>query len=199
MYEVEAKYPLPNPLEFRQRVLDFGAIQEGSVVVHDDTYFSHPCRDFRETTEALRIRRVESDQPNALAHPESLVTYKGPKRPGDVKAREEQEWSLGSADVDGQRLTRLLVSLGFRAVATVRKRRETLIMQHQELLIRVTLDQVEDLGWFTEIETIANDKSQIPVAREAVLSLATALHLVDSEQRSYLALLLKSLKSEKYD
>ncbi len=199
MYEVEAKYPLPNPLEFRQRVLDFGAIQEGSVVVHDDTYFSHPCRDFRETTEALRIRRVESDQPNALARPESLVTYKGPKRPGDVKAREEQEWSLGSADVDGQRLTRLLVSLGFRAVATVRKRRETLIMQHQELLIRVTLDQVEDLGWFTEIETIANDKSQIPVAREAVLSLATALHLVDSEQRSYLALLLKSLKSEKYD
>ena len=47
---------------------------------HVDTYYNHPSRDFAETREALRIRRVDGVP---------MVTYKGTKLPGEVKARRE--------------------------------------------------------------------------------------------------------------
>jgi adenylate cyclase class 2 len=47
---------------------------------HEDTYFRHPCRDFAETDEALRIRIRRFN-----GHFEAFLTYKGPRLTGTQK------------------------------------------------------------------------------------------------------------------
>lgn len=107
-------------------------------VVEEDTYYQHPCRDFAETDEALRLRRSRATE----------LTYKGPKRHAGqgVKARLEINIPLppGSADT----VDELLRLLGFHPVAVVRKRRRYYRLGD----VSVTLDEVEGLGCFVEIE-----------------------------------------------
>ncbi len=56
--------------------------------------------------------------------------------------------------------------------------------------MEVTLDDVQGLGWYLEIETLAGDNDRVP-AQEAILSLAKHWDLENSERRSYLTLLLE--------
>ncbi|MEM4524643.1 MAG: class IV adenylate cyclase, partial [Archaeoglobaceae archaeon] len=73
--EVEAKFKLKEGvLEKIERIARFLEEKE-----EFDLYFSHPCRDFAETDEALRIR-VEK---------KIKMTYKGPKVDEETKTREE--------------------------------------------------------------------------------------------------------------
>ena len=181
MFEVELKYAIADLQAFRQVLHDVGAVQRVSER-HADTYFAHPCRDFVQTGEALRVRRIDG-RPH--------VTYKGPKLRGPVKARRELEWPLGPGDSDGQRMTELLVTLGFRAVAEVCKHRQSFDWQQvQEWPLQVTIDQVDQVGCYAEIETIAEDEDQVAAARQAVSAGAERLGLRQPEPRSYLNLLL---------
>ncbi|MFH1055221.1 MAG: class IV adenylate cyclase [Candidatus Altiarchaeota archaeon] len=107
-----------------------------------DTYFTHPCRDFRRTDEALRIRRTDR----------LTITYKGPKRKSKMKMREEVEFP---ATEDA---FKLLKRLGFKKAFTIRKRRRIY------KLGRLTLccDFVEGLGEYVEVESLdPRDKSRI--------------------------------------
>lgn len=138
MVEVEAKIVLPDcgilgTVEEKLRSL--GAVPE-AVVVEEDTYYQHPCRDFSETDEALRIRRVNGS---------AELTYKGPKRViSGSKAREEL--TIKPVDVDA--MDKLLRVLGFHPVAVVRKERR--YYRFRETM--VSLDQVDELGCFVEVE-----------------------------------------------
>ncbi|QEG43728.1 CYTH domain protein [Roseimaritima ulvae] len=185
MYEVELKFAVAEPGKLRQRVLDLGGTAVGVVEQHCDTYYAHPCRDFKQTTEALRIRSVDGHY---------HITYKGPKRAGVVKTRQELEWSLGADDPDGENMSTLLVSLGFQPVATVTKHRETLELHRQGQDLKVTFDEVAGVGSYSEIEAIAEQESQIAAAREAILQFAEELGLTAPEPRSYLNLLLNCQK-----
>ncbi len=190
MYEIELKYPLLSPEAHRERVIEKGGVLETETEHHRDTYYGHPCRNFAETTEALRIRCVDGQ-----AH----VTYKGPKQPGVAKVREELEWSLGESDRAGENMSKMLVSLGFQPVATVSKHRQTLRMQRQGRNLLVTLDEVEEVGWYSEIEAMAVDQADIPAARDAIMGLAEELGLLNHEPRSYLKLWLDREKSSPQD
>ncbi len=55
MFEVELKFHVPNP-DVTRRSIDALGATVASTCTHADTYFNHPCRDFRQTGEALRIR-----------------------------------------------------------------------------------------------------------------------------------------------
>ncbi|MEM9589355.1 MAG: class IV adenylate cyclase [Planctomycetota bacterium] len=191
MFEVEQKFPVDDAdrLQAQLRQLAGGPGQRQD---HRDTYFNHPCRDFAETTEALRIRMLD-DRP--------MVTYKGAKLPDNegnrdgIKARRELEWRLDPGDPDGSHFRELLTSLSFREVATVAKHREQFsfvpgVFVGVTLPVAVTLDRVEEVGIYAEIEIVAADDQAIGGARDQIALVARQLGLTDSEPRSYLRLLL---------
>jgi predicted adenylyl cyclase CyaB len=79
--------------------------------------------------------------------------------------------------------------LSFKRVADVCKSRlhYTLVWQNRE--VEVSLDHIEGLGDFVELELMAT-RHNVDEAREAIAGLAERLNLSNSERRSYLELLL---------
>lgn len=189
--EVELKFAVAEHQPLVAKLLDRNAQLLG-VEQHRDTYFRHPCRDFAQTKEALRIRRMEVRETGSTScHIESRITYKGPKLPGVVKARQELEWDVQPVDSNADYFEQLLQSLGFQSVLTVIKQRQSYAVLCQGQRIVVALDTVEGLGNFVEIEVVVDDAAQVESAREIVQSLATQLELHEPESRSYLTLRLQ--------
>src|SRR5437868_7119625 len=112
-YEVEQKFPLTNPAEVESQLAALGATFQPPIN-QIDHYFRHPCRDFAQTDEALRLRNVGSD---------NFITYKGPKIDPTSKTRRELELPLSTGSETVERFTELLGALGFKPVATVSKQR----------------------------------------------------------------------------
>lgn len=191
MFEIEQKYHVDDRDALIERLAaEFAVLL--SEQQNDDTYYNHPCRDFAQTGEALRVRRVDSVP---------LVTYKGKKLPGDVKAREELEWRLDPGDIDGCAMERLLTHLGFHVVATVSKKRQTYRVGANDDCLTVTIDEVPALqrgnsaGLFAEIECVlpsdAPTSDEIHTARTRVTDLARRLEMTKPESRSYLRMVLE--------
>lgn len=211
MHEIELKFAVEDHTAVQARLHEIGA-NETSQQNHVDTYFNHPCRNFAETTEALRVRVVDGVP---------KVTYKGAKMKGSgaagaAKARLELEFDLNETDNDGENMQSLLHHLGFVLVGQVKKHRRTFqwpITSTPEsassakaastFATEVTLDAVDQLGTFIEIETLvdpspsqestaaATGESEIEAAREHLLRVAQTLGLGDPEPRSYLRLMLE--------
>jgi adenylate cyclase class 2 len=179
MVEVEQKFRDADFAALERRLRELGAM-EGKARDEADHYFNAPDRDFARTDEALRIRRVESA---------NFVTYKGPKRDLQTKTRTEIEVALAEGDETANDFSRLLVHLGYRPVAVVRKRRRIFRLERQGFALEVTLDEVADVGSFAELEIVASEE-QLDAARAALLQTAKDLGLTASERRSYLELLL---------
>ena len=179
-YEVEQKFPVEALEVVESKLLVMGAAVSAARE-EIDTYYAHPSRDFGETDEALRIRRVGSA---------SWITYKGPKVDTTTKTRREIELPLvGDPKLVGE-WPSLLQALGFSPVAEVRKIRRKATVPWQGRKIQATLDDVNDVGAFVELELIAN-QSDLQAAKDCIASLAEALGLRQSERRSYLELLLE--------
>lgn len=180
-FEIEQKFHIDEIDALQRRLNELGAVEEG-LDRHADSYFNHPCRDFRETKEALRVRRV-----NGVP----MITYKGTKLPGAVKARLEREWRLDPGDPDGKLTEELLKLLGFQPVATVRKRRRSYVLPGESADFAVVIDEVQSLGLFAEVELVVANESEIEAARERISSLSKSLGLTRPEPRSYLTMLLE--------
>jgi len=181
-YEVEVKYRDVDHERLVRRLGELGAKSAGRVE-QEDSYLNHPSRDFASTGEAFRIRRIG---------PDNRITYKGPKLGGPTKTREEIEISFGEGPERFDELRRLLEVLGFRTVATIRKRREIFWMAFQGRLLEIAVDGAEGLGDFAEIEAIVAGEADLPSAQSAVLDLAEQLELANVEPRSYLRMHLEA-------
>src|SRR5262249_16435816 len=146
-----------------------------------DHYFNAPDRDFRRTDEAFRVRRIGR---------KNCLTYKGPRAAGPTKTRLEIQVPFAERDGPAADLTRLLQQLGYRPVAVVRKRRQAYQLERDGFEVHVTLDALEQLGTFAEVEIVA-EESRADAAKEVVMKLAGELGLTGPEKRSYLQLLLE--------
>ena len=134
--EIEAKYAVrcsELPI-IEDRLKDLGAHPEGERR-EEDIYYRHPCRDFLATDEGLRLRIVDG-------RPESL-TYKGPRLPGKVKRRTELILPLSRGPAG-----EILERLGFAPAIRVAKDRKYYRLEGA----LVTLDRVEGLGCYVEVE-----------------------------------------------
>ena len=180
--EVEVKYRSADHERLRRLLLERGA-REDPPVVQEDVYLRHPARDFAQTHEALRLRRIGA---------ENRITYKGPRFPGPTKTREEIEITMAAGEEAFRDLARLFENLGFQPVAAIRKRRTTFHLVCPPHGIEFALDRVNGLGDFAEIETIVRDEADVPAAQAAVLALAAQLGLDQVEPRSYLRMALES-------
>jgi adenylate cyclase class 2 len=179
-YEVEIKFRVPDHDVLVRRLTELGAVP-GPPIEQEDAYLAHPGRDFARSDEALRLRRV-----GGL----NRITYKGPKREGPTKTREEIEVPFADGDDSLARMTRLFERLGFRLIAAVRKTRRLAPMNFEGRTMEIALDLAGDLGAFAEVETLA-DENDLADAQQAVLNLAGLLGLSDVERRSYLRMTLE--------
>jgi adenylate cyclase class 2 len=184
MIEVELKFRLHDPEDLLMRLIARGAVRSfDSLQV--DLYFDHPVRRFAATDEALRLRW---DQRDGL-----VITYKGPRLDDKSKTREEIELGIVGSEPTLNSATVLLKRLGFREVRRVSKRRTTYLARDELRDVTISIDEVDAIGLFVELEAIA-DESDWQAAREALERLARGLGLgpLSSERRSYLELLLES-------
>ncbi len=175
-YEVEQKFRVLDAESLIARLSRLG-VSLGAPVAQCDRYFNHPTLDYAKTDEALRIRRSGD---------ESFVAYKGPKIDSTTKTRREIELPLTG---DYGQWSELLVALGFRPVAEVRKSRRTGELRRQGLAVEIALDDVEFVGAYCELELQA-EYDGLDRARQCLQELAAELELADVERRSYLELLL---------
>ncbi|MFO0941390.1 MAG: class IV adenylate cyclase [Pirellulales bacterium] len=181
-WEVELKFHIDELLQVEQQLATVGFVQI-EFQRHQDCYYRHPCRDFIQTDEAFRIRCVNDD---------AMVTYKGPRHAGPVKTREEIELMI-QANQLGQWKT-IVEKLGFSPVVPVRKTRRVLSSDKPEYSgIHVTLDNVEQLGLFAEIEIVVHQKQELQAAEKRVTELAKLIGLERHQPRSYLSLLQEKI------
>ena len=178
-YEVEQKFPVDDLAVLADRFDMLGATV-GKPQTEVDLYFAHPSRDFAETDEALRIRQKGTS---------NVITYKGPKIDETTKTRRELELPLPAENGTAEAWTGLLDLLGFKLVGEVRKSRRKAGILWDDHWVEGSLDEVEELGTFVELELVV-EKTKIVPAKACIASLAQALGLSQSERRSYLELLL---------
>lgn len=152
--EVEAKMELLAPGALRDRLQALGATPQPTED-QDDLYFQHPSRDLAATDEAFRLRRTPAGMD---------LTYKGPKRGEGAKVRTEH---VVQVQDDPQTM---LESLGFQPAARIVKRREP----WQWGDVHVSIDTINGLGTFAEVEVVSADEAG---AQEMVEEAVRALGL----------------------
>lgn len=172
MIEVEVKVRAEHA-EVKKRLEELGA-ESVAEKTQKDVYFAAPHRDFAETDEALRLRHENG---------ETHVTYKGPKLDEETKTREEHETTVGDAD----EARAVFESLGFEEFGTVEKDRRVYELDGAT----VTLDDVNGLGEFVEVEIEVEGDAETDDTRDDILDTLERLGLdADASVRdSYLELL----------
>lgn len=153
MYEVELKVRADHDtVRDRLTALDVGHVE---TVTQEDTYYDAPDRSFADTDEALRVR-IET----TAGECRTFLTYKGPLVDDNSKTRTEAE-----TRVTDEAATRALLSgLGYEPAATVRKERERYTFEG----CTVTLDSVDGLGEFVEVEYAGESASETETSEEGV-------------------------------
>jgi len=128
-----------------------------------DVYFTASYRDFIKSRECLRIREKKDA---------SELTYKGPTTSEMIVKKQFWKSEINIPIIKGreEELGFLLEQLGFKKVAVVKKKRQKFIIRKQI----VNIDKVENLGFFIEIEQLAENlderekalKENIEILRE---------------------------------
>jgi adenylate cyclase class 2 len=180
MLEIEMKFPATDFAGIAQRMTQWGAT---ALAPQDeaDHYYNAPDRDFGQTDEALRLRRIG---------PVNRITYKGRRQPGPTKTRTEIEVPLQEGDAAAADFLRILEHLGYRATAVVRKRRLAYAFRRGAFEMQACLDDVERLGKFVEVEIVAPPDKR-DAAQAVLLEVVAELGLKNAEPRSYLHMLLE--------
>ena len=174
------KFRVADWTEIAAKLAAAGAVPEP---MREDTdhYFNAPDRDFAQTDEAVRLRRIGI---------QNYLTYKGPKIDTLTKSRPEIELRLADGAQVAADSVRFLSSLGYRPVAVVSKMRQVFTFERGGFQLSACLDDVGAVGRYVELEILA-DESRYEAAREVLLKTVAEFGLTDHERRSYLRLLLE--------
>jgi adenylate cyclase class 2 len=180
MLEVELKVKIPSLDPVRGYLARKNAQSSGQVHEHD-IYYNAPHRDFGKTDEAVRVRYTDDH---------AVVTYKGPKiKKFGLKAREELNFAVES----GKTFETMLERLGFTKTLEVNKWRET----YKLGTASVSLDSVDGLGTFAEIEVITENETDNPTAQ--IEKIAKEIGVAGEPiLASYLELLLDKQSGEQH-
>lgn len=148
MLEIELKVKVPSLDPVRHQLVGHNARFSGRIHEHD-VYYNAPHRDFGVTDEAVRVRYTDDH---------AIITYKGAKTGSSgLKAREE----LNTAVESGEVFEAILDRLGFTRTAEVNKWRENYQLDNTA----VSLDSVDELGTFVEIEVLAERDDKAAAAQ----------------------------------
>ena len=200
MIEVEIKVRISDPDEMRKVFESKGGIYEISLL-HEDMYFNMPTglRDFKQTDEALRIRKSIGFDKNLKDAPKKIkyaITYKGKKLDSETKTRKELEVNVE----DGEILKNILKALKFQEIFTVKKERELYKINFKNYTIEALIDYIPILKeYFIEVEYMAESIETISNARDILFEFLAQFDIqkADSITKSYLELIADRFKSKK--
>ena len=137
MIEVEIKFRCPDRHAVEDILTRIGATSEGTAI-EEDRFFAHPVRDFAATDEVLRL---------PLGRPPARVlTFKGAKRVGIGKMREEIETGIADSDA----LATIFARLGFAERASLCKTRTSYSLLRGGFQTHVVIDEFPPVGRFCE-------------------------------------------------
>jgi len=170
-------------------------------LLHEDTYFNMPkeLRDFRNTDEALRIRKSIEFQGdiNDLENRsiKYYLTYKGKKIDLSTKSRNELEVKVS----DGRQLKEILKSLGFREIFTVKKERELYEFNYKENIVEALIDYIPILKeYFIEVEIQVDTNDELDDARDILFNFLSQFGIKreNSIRKSYLELIIERFRAK---
>lgn len=138
--EIEAKMSVVSFDPVRARLREVGATNSGRHF-EVNTFFDTEDRSLLTSGEGLRLRLHRDDATGGERH---IITWKGPRRMGPLKSREEVELEVDGADA----AARLLECLGYVRTLSFEKRRESWEFGG----CKIELDEVPHLGLFVEVE-----------------------------------------------
>ena len=172
MIELEVKARINSFKEMEEKLESIGAVKSKEEF-QEDIYFASPIVDFGQTDEALRIRTTNNN---------TFITYKGPKLNDKAKTRKEVEMTIESAS----KARDIFEEVGFTAARVVRKNRQYYTYENFE----ISLDDVEGLPPYMEIEISLDDGQDYSQAQEKIFELFEKLGITDGfERTSYMELL----------
>lgn len=176
MIEVEVKAKIDSFEDMEKRLDELGAVKTKKEF-QKDIYFNSPVVDFAKTDEALRIRTTKKDNTENI-----FITYKGPKIDKKSKTRKEIEMGIEDSEKCGE----IFEAIGFKRVRNVKKNRQYYSYENFE----ISLDDVEGLNPYMEIEIALEDGSDYNAAQESIFEMFSKLGITDGfERTSYLELL----------
>ena len=176
MIEVEVKAKIESFKKIKKELERISAIKT-KTEYQKDIYFNSPIVDFAQSDEALRIRKTMSNDNTNI-----FITYKGPKIDKNSKTRKEIEMNIENEE----KAYDIFENLGFKEVRTVIKNRE--YYKYKEF--EISLDDVEGLDPYMEIEITLEDNSDYSKAQESIFEMFKKLEITDGfERTSYLELL----------
>ncbi|MHA1457182.1 MAG: class IV adenylate cyclase, partial [Promethearchaeota archaeon] len=198
-YEVEIKVRIQDLEGLRDTIRFNGGLYKISLL-HEDTYFNVPkeLRDFRNTDEAIRLRKSEEFDKNNndfSLNSKCYLTYKGKKIDSTTKTRQEIEVKVDNLD----NMKDILKVLGFQEVLSIHKERELFEFLYQDEKIEILLDYIPLLNqYFMELEMVVSSPQDIEDARGILFKLLEIFNVNKDEsiRKSYLELIVENQRNK---
>ncbi|UGQ17494.1 class IV adenylate cyclase [Borrelia sp. RT1S] len=167
MLEIESKAFIPKGeikkiLKLANRKFKF--IREE---LKEDVYYCN-------TKQTIRIRKFNSST--------DIVTFKNKLLDSDIEINKEIEFGIDNANA----FILLLEEMKFKLL--YKKNKKSLIYRKEDLTIEI--NEIENLGFFLEVEKIIKDKSELALAKTEIYEIMEDLQLKNNiEKKSYFELL----------
>ncbi|HPX70350.1 MAG TPA: class IV adenylate cyclase [Bacillota bacterium] len=176
MLETEIKARLDIPVNQLRATVEGQGYEFQRETAETDHYFFVMDNGKPLNDSALRIRQSKGD-----GQEKTFLTYKGPK---ELKTRPEIEFGIESAEA----AEAFLLALGHRKALTVRKTR----CYYTKGRVTVSVDTVDGLGDFIELETLSSDANDMQRDEGMLLDELQAI-LPDAKivEETYLHLLMQ--------
>jgi adenylate cyclase class 2 len=178
MIEVEAKVRINDIEGMEKRITEQGAEYKGTIKQADE-YFDFPDMRIFNSGGAFRVRAADGSY---------RVTYKGVKKDEETTSREEIEIAIESAE----KMIKILENMGLIRLCEIKKKRKVYLLAG----LKISLDEVEGLGCFMEMEGMANSEAEYKEKKKEIFKLLDKLGVPaeDISQRSYMEMALGSRK-----
>jgi len=176
--EIEAKIKVDSLAPFRTMLPGLGA-KLGGEYLETNAIFDTEDHSLQAADKGLRVRAARNQADNTE---QCTVTYKGPRRPGALKTRDETEISVG----DFKKAVELLEVLSFMQVLSFEKKRQTWHFEG----CKVELDELPgNLGLYIEIEG---------TSEQAIHKVQQAMGLGDRQliKTSYVGMVMSHLQDK---
>ena len=169
MIEVEVKVRINDVESMEKRITEQGAVYEG-MIKQADEYFDFSDMRIFNSGGAFRVRAADGNY---------RVTYKGVKKDKETTSRAEIEIAIESAD----KMIEILENIGFIRLCKIKKKRQIYVLAGLE----ISLDEVEGLGSFMEMEGMANSEGEYKEKKAEIFKLLDrfGVPLEEISQKSY--------------
>jgi len=171
-FEVELKARLQQPEDVKSRAAELG--EWVGETFKEDVYFRRRGDTSRYPADRYRLRREEN---------KAVVTFKQQVQAGDTEVYDEVEFGVS----DAHTFFRFADRFGFEPFVVKRKRSEV----YRVGRAHVELNEVEHVGYFTEIEILCTDEADVPAARIEIAVVLERLGLTqaDLEPTPYISMI----------